>query len=592
MKAREIFRRPVSVRGSLPRFFVVRWLKWARGVTLALGAALAGVAIAGEPAAELRVAVVQTRRGPTASEESGRIVAWISQAADRGARVVVFPEGALGGASLADGASLDAAIDALRQAAREHKLYVLCGIAGYDAALKGRANWMIVVGPDGRDVFRYHKLYDQHDAPMPGVFLIDGVPCSTMICADRWLRGIEEVPIQQGAQISFELSGNFPTEWVPPFQWYWYVPRALRNNVWVVFANTAGRPGQSELPVAGHGHSAIVAPDGLIVASRPDAQDGMIVADIDVAKATRAGAIARSAHPALKAFWTAGVTLQQGGRVEAPPLNPLPSPKIDITLAAASIAGDMGALKSAIRAARAKNADLVAFPARAVAGEAIEEVRAAARENHITVVVGATQRAAGGTFNSAFVIGPDGSMLTRYDQLSALPPFQAGTDPAKMWFAVKGVPAIVTLGRDALWTELAELAAVAGARIVIHLEHDADVSDQARQTRLQVWSNHASFLTFTATVNVGDAALWDDLRGMEEISAEAKRRQRPDTGAVEVYSPWSANLVARASSPSELIVATRTIPAATNPHHPLQTTRYNPQMDAWYRIGARVVRPD
>ena len=74
------------------------------------------------------------------------------------------------------------------------------------------------------------------------------------------------------------------------------------------------------------------------------------------------------------------------------------------------------------------------------------------------------------------------------------------------------------------------------------------------------------------------------------MRAEAKRRPRPDTGAAAVYSPWSANLVARASSPSELLVVTRPIPAATNPHYPLQTTRYNPQMDAWYRLGANLVR--
>ncbi|MDH4073730.1 MAG: carbon-nitrogen hydrolase family protein [Gammaproteobacteria bacterium] len=557
-------------------------------------------------ASRLRIAVVQTVRSSRLTETRDRMIAAMEEAADRGARVVVFSEGALGGADTP--AALDTAMDAIRSAAQERELYVIIGVSGHNARAQRwvswlrpqhwinwirtqyRVNWMVVVGPDGRDVFRYDKLYDRHDAPMPGVFLIDDVPCSAIICSDRWLRGIEELPIQQGAQISFELSNNFPTEWVPAFQWYWYVPRALRNNVWVIFANRAGRgQGHSNEPLTGHGHSAVVAPDGAVVAHAAE-EEGMILADLEIAQATRAGAIARAAHPALREFWSAGDLLQRGGHVEAPRLNPLRSPQVNVTLAVAPVSGNLVAVKSAIQAARLKGADLIAFPAGAVDETEIDIIRAAARDGQITVVIGAAHRDASGIFNSAFVIGPDGSALTRYDQLSAEPPFLAGTAPAKMWFSVKGIPAIVVLERDALWTELAELAAIAGARIVVHLDRAADSSFQARQTRLQVWSNLASFLTLTATASDGDASLWDDLLGMEKVSAEEKWRPRPDTGAVAVYSPWSAKLIARASSPLDLLVATRRIPTATNPHYPLQTARYNPQMDAWYRLGAALVR--
>ena len=66
----------------------------------------------------------------------------------------------------------------------------------------------------------------------------------------------------------------------------------------------------------------------------------MIVADLDIAQASRASAIARAAHPALKAFWSAGDILQRGGRTKAPRLRPLQSPKVDVTLAAAPVAGN------------------------------------------------------------------------------------------------------------------------------------------------------------------------------------------------------------------------------------------------------------
>jgi predicted amidohydrolase len=108
-----------------------------------------------------------------------------------------------------------------------------------------------------------------------------------MICADRWLRGVEEIPIQEGAQVSFELSCNFASEWVAPFGWYAYVPRALRNNVWVVFANTGNRAsGMPDDPAAPrelrHGHSAIIAPDGRIAAAARDDVETMVTRPVEV----------------------------------------------------------------------------------------------------------------------------------------------------------------------------------------------------------------------------------------------------------------------------------------------------------------------
>ncbi len=94
-----------------------------------------------------------------------------------------------------------------------------------------------------------------------------------------------------------------------------------------------------------------------------------------------------------------------------------------------------------------------------------------------------------------------------------------------MWFRVKGVPAVVTIGRDALWTELSELAAVAGAQLHIHLDHEIDDSPAARQRRLQTWANCASFLTFTATVST--------LEG-DPLGRSARTRRSPPRGAEAV----------------------------------------------------------
>src|SRR5688572_10509598 len=203
-----------------------------------------------------------------------------------------------------------------------------------------------------------------------------------MICAGRWLRGVEEVPIQQGARISFELSDNFDCEWVGPLGWYWYVPRALRNNVWVVLANganvTAGVPdGLSWNPRLRHGHSAVIAPDGRIVAAAGEAAT-VILAEIDVSEAWRAEALARGSHPALRPFWGAGEKLLRGETVSAPPLVRLESPQIDITLAVAQVAGPADTLISRVRDARSRGADVVVFPARVTSENALPAMQAAA----------------------------------------------------------------------------------------------------------------------------------------------------------------------------------------------------------------------
>src|SRR5581483_9046203 len=214
---------------------------------------------ADSPAARsLKIGVVQMEERPGLAENQDKIIAFIRRAASLRCRVVVLPEGALGGTPN-QAADLEPAKAAIRAAAAQARIYVVFGGSSRDAGEQKPHNWMEVADPAGQSIFHYDKIYDRHTAKMPGIFRIDGIPCNGMICADRWLRGIEEVPIMEGAQISFELSGNYAVEWVPALQWYWYVPRAVRNNVYVIFSNTSGP--------ASHGHSAVVAPDGSLLAA-------------------------------------------------------------------------------------------------------------------------------------------------------------------------------------------------------------------------------------------------------------------------------------------------------------------------------------
>ena len=73
--------------------------------------------------------------------------------------------------------------------------------------------------------------------------------------------------------------------------------------------------------------------------------------------------------------------------------------------------------------------------------------------------------------------------------------------------------------------------------------------------------------------------------------AEVRGLPHPDTGPFEVYSPFSANLVVRAGAGPQLITATRHL-GPRNRYHPDRTSNFNPQMDAWYRLGAALIHPN
>ena len=71
--------------------------------------------------------IVQMALLPALAENRDRIVRGIGEAAERKARVAVFPERALTGSGGEDVRQVDAAVDAIRQAARKHGVYVISG---------------------------------------------------------------------------------------------------------------------------------------------------------------------------------------------------------------------------------------------------------------------------------------------------------------------------------------------------------------------------------------------------------------------------------------------------------------------------------
>lgn len=553
-----------------------------------------------------------------------KAVKYIREAGSRGCRVVAFPEGFLREPAQEGPQVVDAALDTVRQAADAADLYVVLGGHSKADPADKAYNWMVVFDPEGRQTFRYEKLYDRRNAPMPDVFYIDGIPCSTFICADRWLRGLEELPVMKGSRILFELSRNFAMEWVPPLGWYWYVPRALRNNVFVVLANSGNLPSGEHADDHGphHGHSVVIGPDGALLAAAQDASERLLITKIDVDKATGAEARARFSHPVFEPFWQAGLKIMAKTPVSVKPLKPYTSPEIDIKVAGAQMAcsrrleDNVSRMRTMLREAASNGADLVVFPELAVTGAieadirrasakelsgAIDSLRQSARENRVHVVFGIPQRHGKGFTNSAFALGPDGAILTRYDQMVVDRPglFTAGSNPKNMWFRLKGVPSLVTIGKDGLWNEIAELAAHAGAQIHIQIDYDRRTGEAAGLRRMQVWAALSSFKTFSPAVNAaspaaldhpstpadGGSAIWDDLNGHNDVRKALKAMQWNPDPAVRISSPWSADCVVQAGHGEQIIYATRRI----NARNPYRQPNFNPQMRPWYDFGAGMI---
>jgi predicted amidohydrolase len=262
------------------------------------------------------VAVVQQAREPELQANRDKIVRFIARARARGCRLVIFPEDALGSPVGTSNEHLEKAVDVIRNAARSNDVYaIFCSsfvIPGFAPDRRGQC--LHVVGPDGRILLRFNKLIcnlprsDPRKAP--GVFHVDGISCCAMICADRWLRGFEELPVTLGAKILIDCSANARKEWIPEFAWYLPVTRALRNNVFPIFCNMGQHPQGRDEPR--HGHSAIIQPDGAFAAAADDAGDRMLVATLDLSKAHAAEARRRHNHPVFKPYWDLGRRISQG----------------------------------------------------------------------------------------------------------------------------------------------------------------------------------------------------------------------------------------------------------------------------------------
>jgi predicted amidohydrolase len=201
---------------------------------------------------------------------------------------------------------------------------------------------------------------------------------------------------------------------------------------------------------------------------------------------------------------------------------------------------------------------------------AISQIKNEAKTEGIYVIVGTPYFVNGERKNCAFVIGDDGSIKTRYDQLNVtrMDLFQPGSSIRNMWFQLKGVHSIVTIGEDSKWAEIDDLAANRGMYLHFHISYTADSSEDEAILRKQQNLMNLTCARYGAVVNAADP---DGLpnpsssaSGASMIVSREGGHNKPAPDGIEHYLPYQTSVVKSAGSEETILYATRKTAAINN----------------------------
>jgi len=260
----------------------------------------------------LRIGLAAAPNAPSFDERLETIDRMLGEAAARDVAIVCFPEAYLPGlrgfdfpVPPPDQRRQEAALDAVCEMARSHRTAAVVGMEW--ASERGLHNAAFVVGRDGEIIGRQAKNQipveeEAHYAPYGRrrLFAIDGVPFGIAICHEGW-RYPETVrwAAVRGAKIVFhpqltgsDRAGPTLTRWGDPDAPYYekaMIARAVENTIYFASVNYALRHQESA--------TSLIGPDGDLLACLPYGEAGLLVHDLDLARAT--GFIARRFDPAL-----------------------------------------------------------------------------------------------------------------------------------------------------------------------------------------------------------------------------------------------------------------------------------------------------
>ncbi len=573
------------------------------------------------PASKITVGLAQTVIDDTLNENLGKMLRFIDEAAARRCDLVIFPESALYQADIAADdatkADIDAAIEQIAVRADRSDLCVVFGTSHKPADGAMYRNRGYVIGPDGKVLISCWKTSD-----VPEPFEVRGVVCNLVICSDRTFLEYSDLPcLVRRSQVIIDISGGHGgDDGRPDMRWIRYRPWATRTNAFVIVSNPvhdgAGFMGNSPWG----GGSAIVRPDGSLQAHRTYDKDVLLVEQIEVDLATRVSARRRKSHPVFEPFWEMGRRLLAGETAEPTvKITPFSSAECNIKIAAAQMAcsrnliDNVGKIRRLIAAASRRGADIVVFPELAVTGhraedilaastsalnDAIDQIRGEARMRRIYVVVGMPYDVSGKRRNCALVIGDDGYVKTRYAQIVPCRGtlFAPSESLAAMWFTVKGVHSIVTIGDDADWVEIADLAANRGMYLHFHISYESDASADDAVLRKQRNLLMLRYARYGAVINAADPGKLptpsSPANGSSMIVSRQGGHDQASPTGIEYYLPYQTSIVESAGTEETMIFATRKTAQRNDldldRHHRNRSRRSRPQSGwvDWIAAGA------
>lgn len=260
----------------------------------------------------LKVAAIQLRSSRNLSDNLSRITNSIHDCARQGARVVVFPECALTGyfedmVTNLSAVQITTAAEQVAEACRQIGVYGIVGTAWREG--EKLFNSALIIAPTGKVIERYDKIQLAERWPQAGdhlsVFKVDGVPCSVIICHDERYPELVRLPVLAGAKVVFYVShesGLRDEHKLNPYRAQ-IQARAVENNVYVVQANAPANPDTS----GSHGQSRIIAPDGNILHEASIFGEDVLMATLDLRKATRDNARKSLERGPFRDWWQEGL---------------------------------------------------------------------------------------------------------------------------------------------------------------------------------------------------------------------------------------------------------------------------------------------
>jgi predicted amidohydrolase len=194
---------------------------------------------------------------------------------------------------------------------------------------------------------------------------------------------------------------------------------------------------------------------------------------------------------------------------------------------------------------------------------ALNEMRSQADSRNIYVIVGMPYFVDGHRRNCAFVIGDDGNIKTRYAQISTgrAGLFRAGSSTKAMWFDLKGVQSIVTVGEDANFVEIGDFAANRGMYLHFHITYEACSSAEEATLFKQRHLLMLMYAKYGAVVNAAEASVLSNpslsVGGMSMIVSREGGHNKPAPNGLEYYLPYQTSVAESAGSAETMIFAAR-----------------------------------